>query len=75
MTYPRQVLNKLRWGTAGLNGVVVTYVHRGGPGDLAHVNGEAITELGRSFFNVGEAQIPYHRIEKIEKDGKVVFQI
>ncbi len=75
MTYPRQVLNKMRWGTGGLNNVVVTYIHRGGPGDLAYVNGEAITELGRSFFLVGEAQIPYHRIVKIEKDGEMVFQI
>lgn len=75
MTYPRQVLNKLRWGADGLNRVVVTYVHRGGPDDLANVSGEAITELGRSFFIVGEGQIPYHRIVKIEKDGEVVFHI
>jgi uncharacterized protein (UPF0248 family) len=74
MTYPRQVLNRIRWGEGGLNGVVVTYIHRGGPHDLAFVDGEDIVELGRSFFAVGEGQIPYHRIVKIEKDGKVVFQ-
>lgn len=65
----------MRWGADGLNNVVVTYVHRGGPDDLASVNGEAITELGRSFFTFGEGQIPYHRIVKIEKDGEVVFQV
>ncbi len=75
MTYPRQVLNRLRWGADGLDDVVVTYVHRGGPHDLAYVKGEAITDLGRSFFIVGEAQIPYHRIVKIEKGGEAVFQI
>jgi uncharacterized protein (UPF0248 family) len=75
MTYPRQVLNRIRWGEGGLRGVVVTYVHRGGPDDLANVRGEEISDLGRSFFTVGEGQIPYHRIIKIEKEGEVVFQI
>lgn len=75
MTYPRQVLNKMRWGAGGLDDVVVTYIHRGGPDDLAYVKGEAIKELGRSFFIAGEAQIPYHRIVKIEKGGEAVFQI
>jgi len=75
MTYPRQVLNRMRWGASGLNMVIITYVHRGGPDDLASVKGEDITELGRSFFTVGDGQIPYHRIVKIEKDREVVFQI
>jgi len=74
MTYPRQVLNGIRWGAGGLQGVVVIYVHRGGPGDRASVKGEDITELGRSFFTVGEGNIPYHRIVRIEKEGEVVFQ-
>ncbi len=74
MTYPRQVLNRIKWG-GGLSGVVITYIHRGGPDDLASVNGEDITELGRSFFTLREGQIPYHRIVRIEKEGEVVFQI
>ncbi len=65
----------MRWGEGGLNGVVITYVHRGGRDDLSSIRGEDITELGRSFFTVREAQIPYHRIVKIEKDGEIVFQI
>lgn len=75
MTYPRQVLNRIRWGQGGLHGVVITYVHRGVPEDLARVKGEDVTELGRSFFITGEGHVPYHRITKIEKDGEVVFQI
>ncbi len=74
MTYPRQVLNKLRWGDSGLHDVVITYIHRGAPDDLASVKGENISELGRSFFTVGGGPIPYHRIVKIEKEGEVVFQ-
>ncbi len=64
----------MRWGEGGLDAVVVTYVHRGAPDDLAFVNGEDIEELGRSFFKVGEGQIPYHRIVRIERKGEVVFQ-
>lgn len=75
MTYPRQVLNRIKWGEGGLQGVVITYIHRGGPEDLARVKGEDVAELGRSFFTAGEGQIPYHRIIKIEKEGEVVFQI
>lgn len=75
MTYPRQVLNRLKWAEGGLNGVVITYVHRGGIDDMAYVNGEDVSDLGRSFFTVREGHIPYHRIIKIEKEGEVVFQI
>ncbi len=55
--------------------VVVTYLHRGAPGDLTVVRGEDITELGRSFFRTGESYIPYHRIMKIEMEGEVVFSV
>jgi len=57
-----------------LMGVTVTYVHRGAPGDLTCVQGEDVVELGRSFFSTPDRTVPYHRIRKIEKDGKVVFQ-
>ena len=75
MVYPREVLNRLRWGRGGLSMVVVTYLHRGAPGDLTVVRGEDITELGRSFFRTGESYIPYHRIMKIEMEGEVVFSV
>ncbi|MCE5260510.1 MAG: RNA repair domain-containing protein [Euryarchaeota archaeon] len=74
MTFPREALNRLRWGAGGLDGVVVTYIHRGAPGGLASVMGEDITELGRSFFVVGEAHIPYHRIVLIERGREIVFR-
>lgn len=74
MTYPRQALNRIRWGAGSLQGVVVTYVHRGGREDLAEVSGEDIKELGRSFFTVGDARIPYHRVIRIEREGEVVYQ-
>ena len=73
MTYPREVLNRLRWGEGSLSGVLVTYTHRGAPGDVLTIGGEEITELGRSFFSTRNGKIPYHRIVRIEKDGEAVF--
>lgn len=74
MAYPREVLNGILWGRGGLSNVIVTYVHRGAPDDVAMINGKDILELGRSFFRVGESHIPYHRIIKIENDGEEVYR-
>jgi len=74
MTYPREVLNRLRWMDGSLDGVRITYVHRGAPEDLMTVRGEDVSDLGRSFFSIGPGRIPYHRITLIEKDGEVVFK-
>lgn len=74
VTYPREVLNGIRWMKGDLSNVTVTYVHRGAPGDQRTIRGEDIAELGRSFFKVGDGQIPYHRIIRIEKDGEEVFR-
>ncbi|MBN1109200.1 MAG: DUF504 domain-containing protein [Methanomassiliicoccales archaeon] len=74
MPYPREVLNGLRWSGEGLEGVLVTYVHRGAPGDRLTIRGEDITELGRSFFRTGRSCIPYHRISRIERGGEVVYR-
>jgi len=49
-------------------------VHRGAPGDVMTISGSDILELGRGFFETGEATIPYHRISKIEYRGEVVFE-
>lgn len=54
--------------------MMVTYVHRGAPDDMAVIKGEDIVELGRSFFRAGESYIPYHRIIKIENDGEEVYR-
>ena len=75
MTYPRDILNEIKWGGGGLSQVVITYLHRGAPGDLASIRGEEIVELGRSFFSTHESKIPYHRIRIIENDGEEVFHL
>lgn len=75
MVYPREVLNRLRW-TEGesLEGAVVWYVHRGAPGNVKKIQGTSIITLGRGFFDTNEATIPYHRILRIDYNGKIVFE-
>ncbi len=48
--------------------------HRGAYGDVKSIPVGDI-ELGRGYFFVGEAQIPYHRILRVvRRDGKVVWE-
>ncbi|MDI3482298.1 MAG: uncharacterized protein PWQ88_169 [Candidatus Methanomethylophilaceae archaeon] len=51
----------------------VTFVHRGAPNDVLSIRGDEITELGRSFFRVGQTSIPYHRIQQIIYDEQIVY--
>jgi uncharacterized protein (UPF0248 family) len=75
VTYPRQILNRLKWKDGGLKEVKVTYVHRGAPGDMLMIAAEDITSLGRSFFSTADNEIPYHRIVLIERNREVLFNI
>ena len=48
--------------------------HRGAYGDVKKIPVEMI-ELGRGYFFVGDAQIPYHRILRVvRRDGEVVWK-
>lgn len=74
MVYPKEVLNRLRWDASeNLDEAVISYVHRGAPGDVMSVKGSDITSLDKGFFGTADASIPYHRIVRIEYRGKVVF--
>jgi len=75
MVYPREVLNQLRW-TEGesLTEAVVWYVHRGAPGNVKKIAGTSIISLGRGFFDTNEATIPYHRILRIDYNGRIIFE-
>ncbi|MCJ7463730.1 MAG: DUF504 domain-containing protein [Thermoplasmata archaeon] len=75
MVYPRDVLNRLRW-TKGesLREAIVWYVHRGVPGNVKKIAGASIISLGRGFFDTDEATIPYHRILRIDYNGRILFE-
>ena len=75
---PRDVLNRLKWYEKNLKRASVVILHRGAPGDRREIKGKDIENLGKGFMSVrsaeGEVEIPYHRILKIEVDGKVVWE-
>lgn len=74
MAFPREVLNRLKWGDGeSIDDATIWYVHRGAPGDILSVKGSDIRALGRGFFETDDASIPYHRVTRIEHRGEVVF--
>lgn len=73
MVYPREVLNRIKWKEEGLDDAVVTYLHRGAPGDIVTIKGSDIVELERSFFVTADSKIPYHRIRRIEWRGETLY--
>ena len=75
MPYPREVLNELKWREGlTLDDALVTYRHRGAPGDERTISGREIEELQHSFFRAGGSVIPYHRILRIEHRGEIVYE-
>jgi len=75
METTRDILNELKWRhESSLDEVKIYYVHRGAPGDYRVMSGSEIKELSRSFIKTEEAQIPYHRIFKIEYEEKIIFE-
>jgi hypothetical protein len=68
------LLNQLRWDRRfDFAKVQVWFVHRGGAGDAAYVNGNNIHRIGSVFLETTHGPVPLHRIIKIEYDGKSIF--
>jgi uncharacterized protein (UPF0248 family) len=67
----KNILNKLRWDTSEkADDYLITYRHRGVPGDSKSVRASAILRLGKSYFTLSSGQeeevtIPFHRILEI----------
>jgi uncharacterized protein (UPF0248 family) len=71
----KDVLNELKWReNRKLVKATIYYVHRGAPNGERLISGEEIKELGSSFFSTTDATIPYHRIFRIEYEGKTIFE-
>jgi uncharacterized protein (UPF0248 family) len=68
----------LKWASKNLDKAQVTILHRGAPGDRRLIDGGEILELGRGFMRVrspeGEVEIPYHRVLRIEVEGRAVWE-
>lgn len=75
----KKVLDELKWHPKkSLEGIEITYVHRGAPGDELTIPAEDIIRFEKSFFVIGragiETSIPYHRIKEIRKDEKTLWK-
>lgn len=51
--HARDVLNELKWSRGRLADAVVTYVHRGAPGDVMEVTGGDIREVTHGWLILG----------------------
>ncbi|WP_455364621.1 RNA repair domain-containing protein [[Eubacterium] cellulosolvens] len=77
----KNVLTRILWDRAvSPQDFEITYVHRGGPGDRATVNGSTVVRVGKSWFSVmrerEEVIIPFHRILLLRnlKTGETLWQ-
>lgn len=75
----KKILDELTWHPQkSLEGVEVTYIHRGAPGDELAIMAEDILRLETSFFVIDragrETSIPYHRIKEIKKGEEVLWE-
>lgn len=75
--HPRDIFNEIKW-RFDLEDCMIYYIHRGAPGDMKIANGSMIKNIGRSFLVlegvVEDVYIPYHRITRIDFEGKPIFE-
>lgn len=74
MPTARELLNEYKWRSEfDFLQISITYIHRGAPDDTITITAEEIQQLGRSFFSTTSAEIPYHRIIRIDYKNKPVW--
>lgn len=84
MVHPlKNILNRLRWDPAERSeNYLITYRHRGAPGDVVKILSSHIRKLGKSYFTISEDSeseetvIPFHRVLEIQSlvDGKIIWK-
>jgi len=78
VTHPlKNILNRLRWDNRENSGdYLITYRHRGAPGDVKQIRASSIKSLGKSYFTIQleldeeETVIPFHRVLEIRNTPK-----
>ncbi len=82
MPHPlKNILNKLRWSKdENPEDYLITYRHRGAPGDIKKMRASMIGTLAKSYFTIEETAgeettIPFHRILEVRntKDNSVLW--
>jgi uncharacterized protein (UPF0248 family) len=80
----KNILNRLRWDAReNPENYLITYRHRGAPGDAKQISASRISKLGKSYFTFlddpqaesEESIIPFHRILEIRSisDGRIIW--
>ncbi|MCD6512790.1 MAG: DUF504 domain-containing protein [Thermoplasmata archaeon] len=70
----KEILNKLIWHpNYDISKAKIWYISRGMPDDLDFIMGDEIEKLEPYYVKSRKAIIPYHRIVKIEYEGRVIF--
>jgi uncharacterized protein (UPF0248 family) len=77
----KNILNRLRWvSSEKADEYLITYRHRGAPGDVKQVKASEMLKLGKSYFTLPseseEVTIPFHRILEIRNTatGTVIWR-
>lgn len=71
----REVLNELRWREGDhLGEATLWYRDRAAASGVRIIPGAGIVDLERRYFTTrGAGRLPYYKIERIEREGKVLF--
>ena len=71
----KNILNMVLWHPKmKIDQVKISYIHRGAPGNLKTIKGSFIDRLENGFLILNDgAQIPFHRIIKIEYNDKTLY--
>jgi uncharacterized protein (UPF0248 family) len=77
----RNILNRILWNEKEhQEDYLITYIHRGAPGDSRQVPFTSIKKIGKSWFSLSEAgeeiQIPFHRIVTVQnvQTGEILWR-
>jgi hypothetical protein len=74
-TYPRDVLNRLKWEEGNdIKNAKIVILHRGAPDNRMAIPGKDIISIGHMFFDTPETSIPFHRILEIWYNGRKIFE-
>lgn len=71
----KNILNMLLWHPEmKISDCEITYLHRGGPGNLKTISGSEIKKLEKGFMVLrDENMIPLHRIIRVECKKKILW--
>jgi len=72
-SFPRDVLNRLKWDVGSLADATIVIVHRGAPDDRMRIPGGDVVSIGHMFFDTADASIPFHRVLEIWHRGEKIF--